>query len=55
MFYWAFIFLVVALAAAVLGFTGIAAISVHIAWILFIVGLILFIVFLIMGRRRPPL
>jgi uncharacterized membrane protein YtjA (UPF0391 family) len=48
---WALTFLVVALVAALLGFTGVAAISMEIAWILFIVGLVLAVVFLIMGRR----
>jgi uncharacterized membrane protein YtjA (UPF0391 family) len=51
MFSWAIVFLVVALIAAVLGFTGIAGTAVNIAWILFVVGLILFIVFAILGRR----
>lgn len=50
---WAVIFLVIALIAAVLGFTGIAGAAVNIAWILFVVGLILAIVFFIAGRRPP--
>jgi uncharacterized membrane protein YtjA (UPF0391 family) len=53
MLYWAAVFLVVALIAAVLGFSGIAGMSMNIAWILFVVGLILAIVFLVMGRRPP--
>ena len=51
MFNWAFIFLVVALIAAVLGFTGIAGAATNIAWILFVVGLIVAAVFFFMGRR----
>jgi uncharacterized membrane protein YtjA (UPF0391 family) len=51
MFYWAAVFHVIALVAAVLGFGGIAGVSSNIAWILFVVGLILAVVFLIRGRR----
>ena len=55
MLYWAAVFLVIALVAAVLGFGGIASISANIAWILFIVGLIFAIVFFVLGRRGPGL
>ena len=41
---WALTFLVVALIAAVLGFGGVAAISIEMARILFVVFLILFVV-----------
>ncbi len=51
MFGWAITFLIVALIAAALGFSGIAGTAVNIAWILFVVGLILAIVFLVLGRR----
>jgi uncharacterized membrane protein YtjA (UPF0391 family) len=51
MLYWAAVFLIIALVAAVLGFGGIAGISMNIAWILFIVGLIFAIVFFVIGRR----
>lgn len=50
MFYWAAVFLVIALVAAVLGFSGIAGGAAQIAWILFVVGLIFAVVFFIMGR-----
>ena len=50
---WAFGFLIVALIAAVLGFTQVAGAATNIAWILFVVFLILFVVMLLMGRRRP--
>ena len=53
MFSWAIIFLVIAICAALLGFTGVAGVATNIAWILFVVGLILFVVFLVMGRRTP--
>jgi uncharacterized membrane protein YtjA (UPF0391 family) len=48
---WAATFLIVALIAAVLGFTGIAGVATNIAWILFVVGLILAVVFALVGRR----
>ena len=50
---WAITFFVIALIAAVLGFTGIAGTAVHIAWIAAIIGIVLGIVFGIMGRRPP--
>ncbi len=51
MLHWALIFLIVGLVAAVFGFTGIAGTATNIAWILFVVGVILAIVFAITGRR----
>jgi uncharacterized membrane protein YtjA (UPF0391 family) len=51
MFYWAAVFLIIAVIAAVLGLGGIAGVSANIAWILFIVGLILAVVFFVFGRR----
>jgi uncharacterized membrane protein YtjA (UPF0391 family) len=48
---WAISFLVIALIAAVLGFSGIAGAAVNIAWILVVVGVVLAIVFALMGRR----
>jgi uncharacterized membrane protein YtjA (UPF0391 family) len=50
MFYWAAVFLVIALIAAVLGFGGIAGVSSNIAWILFVVGLIVALVLFLRGR-----
>ncbi len=50
---WAITFLIIALIAAVLGFTGIAGTAVHIAWILVVVGVVLAIVFGLLGRRPP--
>ena len=48
---WAIIFLVIALIAGVLGLTKVFAAATNIAWILFVIFIILFIVSLIMGRR----
>lgn len=50
---WAVIFFIIALIAAVLGFTGIAGTAVNIAWILAVIGIVLAIVFFAMGRRPP--
>jgi uncharacterized membrane protein YtjA (UPF0391 family) len=55
MFNWAVTFLVVAIIAGVLGFGGIAGTSVELAKIAFFVGLVLAVLFWVMGRRSPPL
>jgi uncharacterized membrane protein YtjA (UPF0391 family) len=51
MLYWALVFLIVGLIAGVLGFSGIAGTATDIAWILFVVGLILALIFAVVGRR----
>ena len=53
MLYWAAIVLVIGLIAGLLGFAGIAGTAVNIAWLLFVVGLILALIFLVLGRRPP--
>ena len=54
---WALIFLVIALIAAALGFTGVYVAAAEIAKLLFYVFLVLFVVSLVMhlasGRRGP--
>ena len=55
MLYWALVFLVVALVAAVFGFGGIAATASSMAQILFVIALILFFVSLIAGFARRNL
>ncbi|MBZ0098999.1 MAG: DUF1328 domain-containing protein [Taibaiella sp.] len=50
---WAVTFLIIAIIAALLGFSGIAGTAVNIAWILFVVGLVLALVFFVIGRRPP--
>lgn len=52
MLYYAAVFLIIALVAALLGFTGIAAGAVEIAKILFFVFLLLFVATLIVGLMR---
>jgi uncharacterized membrane protein YtjA (UPF0391 family) len=51
MLYWAVVFFVIALIAAVFGFGGIAASAVGIAKVLFFVFLILAVVSFVFGRR----
>jgi uncharacterized membrane protein YtjA (UPF0391 family) len=52
MFYWAAVFLVIAIVAALFGLGGVAGISQEIAWLLFVAGLILAVVSFLIGRRR---
>jgi uncharacterized membrane protein YtjA (UPF0391 family) len=54
MFNWAITFIVVAIVAAVFGFSGIAGTATHFAWILFVVGLIAAVFFGITGRSKTP-
>ena len=54
MLYWAAVFFVIAVIAAVFGFGGIAAASTGIAKILFFIFLVLFLVSLIFGFARRP-
>jgi uncharacterized membrane protein YtjA (UPF0391 family) len=56
MFGWAISFLIVALIAAVLGFGGIAGLSIEIAKIIFFVAIVLFVVSAVVGlaRGRSP-
>jgi len=57
----ALVFLVIALISGALGVFNVAVVSSNIAWTLFVVFLILFVVSLVMGRTswgpgpRPPL
>lgn len=53
MFRWGIIFLVIALIAAALGFGGLAGTAAGAAKIVFVVGIILFLVSLFTGRKRP--
>ncbi len=53
MFYWAIIFFIIAIIAAVFGFGGIAQDSAYIAKILAVIGLILAVVSFVFYRRSP--
>ncbi len=52
MLYWAAVFFIIAIVAALFGFGGIAAGAVSIAKILFFIFLILFIISLVFGVAR---
>ncbi|UYN97944.1 MAG: DUF1328 domain-containing protein [Enhydrobacter sp.] len=52
MLYWALMFLMVALVAALFGFGGLASTATGIAQVLFIIALVLFVVSLLAGYVR---
>ncbi len=54
MIYWAFIFFVIAVVAAIFGFSGLAHDSAYIAKILAVVGIILAILSFVFRRRPGP-
>ena len=53
MFGWAITFLIVAIISGVFGFAGVAGATAWIAKMLFIVGLVVFLMVLVTGRRPP--
>jgi uncharacterized membrane protein YtjA (UPF0391 family) len=53
MLHYALVFLVVGLLAGALGLAGIAAVAGQIAWVLFLIGVVLIVVHLATGRRPP--
>ena len=55
MLYYALMFLVVGLIAGALGLFGIAAVAGQIAWVLFLVGVILVVVHMVTGRATREL
>lgn len=55
MLYWALIFFILAIVAALFGFGGIAGGAMWIAKVLFVVFLVLFLVSLITGWTRRPI
>jgi uncharacterized membrane protein YtjA (UPF0391 family) len=55
MLYYALMFLVVGLIAGALGLFGVAAIAGQIAWVLFLVGIILIVVHMVTGRTPRAL
>ena len=57
MLYWALVFFIVAVIAAIFGFGGVAATAAGIAKILFFLFVVIFLVTLVLGlgaRRGPP-
>ncbi len=55
MLYYALMFLVVGLIAGALGLFGVAAIASQIAWILFLIGVVLLVIHLVSGRSPPAI
>jgi len=53
MLYYALVFLLVGLVAAALGMSGVAAIATQIAYVLFIIGVVLVAIYLLRGRTPP--
>ena len=51
MFGWALTFLSIDIIAGIFGFTGVAGTASNIAWILFVVGLVVAVIFALTGRR----
>src|SRR5262245_41744449 len=51
--YYALVFLIVGLVASALGLVGVAGIASEIAWILFLIGIVLLVVQLFRGRTPP--
>ena len=54
MFYMALVFFLIAVLAGILGFAGIAGTLAWAAKVLFFAGLILTVVFYLLGKRTPP-
>jgi uncharacterized membrane protein YtjA (UPF0391 family) len=54
MLHYALMFLIVGLIAGALGLGGVAAVAGQIAWVLFLVGVILLVVHVARGRRVAP-
>lgn len=55
MLYYALVFLIVGLIAGALGLFGVAAVASQIAWILFLIGIILVVIHLVTGRAPPAI
>ena len=55
MLYWSVVFLIIALIAALFGFTGVYVAAAGIAKILFFVFLVLFVLSLLTGSMRRPI
>jgi uncharacterized membrane protein YtjA (UPF0391 family) len=51
MLYYALVFLILGLVASALGAYGVAAVASQIAWVLFVIGIVLLVVHLLSGRR----
>ena len=54
MLHYALMFLIVGVIAGALGLTGVAAIAGQISWVLFLIGIVLLVIHVFLGRRPPP-
>jgi uncharacterized membrane protein YtjA (UPF0391 family) len=54
MLHYALMFLIVGLLAGALGLVGVAAVAGQIAWVLFLVGVVLIVIHLARGGRHLP-
>jgi uncharacterized membrane protein YtjA (UPF0391 family) len=54
MLYYSLVFLIVGLIAGALGIYGVAAVASQIAWVLFLVGIVLLVIHLLSGRQQRP-
>lgn len=52
MLYWALMFLAIGVIASLLGASGVAAIASQIAWVLFVIGIVLLVIHFIMGASK---
>ena len=55
MLHYALMFLIVGLIAGALGLAGVAAVAGQIAWVLFLIGIVLVVINLASGRRPSAL
>ena len=53
MLYYSLLFLVIGLIAGALGIYGVAAVASQIAWVLFLIGVVLLVVHLVSRHRNP--
>lgn len=53
MLYYSLVFLIIGLIAGALGIYGVAAVASQIAWVLFLIGVVLLVVHLVSGHQRP--
>jgi uncharacterized membrane protein YtjA (UPF0391 family) len=55
MLYYALVFLIVGLLAGALGIAGVAAVASQIAWVLFLIGIVLLVMHVVGGQRTPTI
>jgi uncharacterized membrane protein YtjA (UPF0391 family) len=53
MIYYALVFLIVGIIAGILGLAGVASIATQIAWVLFLIGIVLLVIQLVRGSAPP--